>query len=230
MYTSNGYDETQSYFKLSAHVVALGYFGDWRLCKVANAMVRERLLGKIVLGEPVDGASVTYVDATVYSSNQEFRLLGSTKSGDRRFKTLVGDWVYSDGLAVEHPQDFAGQFLSSLVGRINSECYEIERCAELAERAKKERRTTTALPCRDDKGWEEEALDLLNAKDPGGGWSLRIGLNQDGTASVDRHRASRCIVCPGRTHEHEGGYFSLRDSHTRKAVYYTPQSGGVRRR
>ncbi len=157
-----------------------------------------------------------YLDEKVYSSIQQFRLLGHTKPGQQRHKKLLKQWNH-DGMTVtgDHPYSDYEQFLESLVSFVKEDSVLLPQPEETIISSKRKYDYNEIPPAV-----LEGALELLRIHlHVSDHWIFH--RTQSTLVLLKRTKPSPCPICQG-DEEHTGNnpFLALSCQGTRWKVYY----------
>lgn len=200
IYTSHGKNK-QSY-----HIIINNY------CH-SNNKEAKNFYDKIITNVPVEYRQ--WIDRSVYSPTQQFRLIGSQKRNDTRIKTFQKKFSYLDQTIThqyyENPEDKNHAFIieleESMIGLKLSKCAILPVFESQQKRAKYEN-TDSDVTVSD----ATDAMILLASK---AGISIensrfpyKLSDINGPVVSLKRLKPSRCKIC-NRVHHHENPYLMI---------------------
>lgn len=179
--------------------------------------------------EPLRGvARAPYIDPAVYSSKQQFRIVGSLKIGSNRPKKFSPIWTYKNQIIehvyVEEPQDDNHAFMLQLEASILTHTSSCDLIPSLldpnAEGFMSKARYDTEDISMD---LAKKALQLIAAT---GGTTVDdhkfpyvIDCIKGAIVCLKRTKASKCRICC-RVHEHENPFLVVGGEGADKCVYF----------
>lgn len=181
IYKSRNKNNTQT--KKSAHIVVDRYFHKDHL--EAKSFYE-------IVTQQIEPELRKYLDPSVYSSTQQFRLLGSSKIGSDRIKVLINK---QDG-------DDLDNFRMSLVSYT-------KKCVHISIEIEKPVGKIKQIDNVDVK--EVYGLVKQNIRD----FNFDINRYENGIIMLKNKGKYNCCIC-NRTHEHENPYILV----TKKSIYY----------
>ena len=173
---------------------------------------------------------VKFVDSAVYSSKQQFRIVGSQKAGSGRPKKFLSTWNYK-GQTIEHtyiekPENANHEFMLQLEESLlthTSSCYLLPSLIDPDDDGlgvmSKARYDMENIPM----DLAKKALEMCAAYGGGTIHDRRFPYTLDnikgGIVCLKRTQASMCRIC-SRVHEHENPYLVVAGEGTAKSVYF----------
>lgn len=175
-----------------------------------------------------------FVDSAVYSSKQQFRIVGSQKAGSGRPKKFLSTWTYK-GQPIEHvyiekPENADHEFMLQLEESLlthTSSCYLLPSFIDptdegLGSAVAKARYEMENIPL----DLANKALEMCAAR---GGVTMHdrrfpyilegIEGIKGGIVCLKRRLPSKCQIC-SRVHEHENPFLIVVGEGTTKSVYF----------